>query len=337
MNGQPRVYGYDFLSRMTSLNDTNGTTFSYAFDGEGNRTQQSLNDCLAARFVYDGPNVVLEVSAGGGSAYGGNASNEVVRAYVNGPGMDQPIERIAFIGGTPRNRRVFHADGLGSIVALTDENGEPVQTYTYGAFGGIRARTGYDLNRITYTAREAFGDSLGFYYYRNRVLDPNTGRFTSEDPLGFIGTANRYLYVRNNPARWVDPLGLAPGDPYQTKDEAGCNAIKDINDTSIKENKQYGGWIYENSDGTFTYSKPKKGNATSCGMPFAPFRRKCGDYHTHGAADPRYGNETFSNTDMEDNDEHNRDGYLGTPSGSTLKYTPVPGQPKNRNNISSCD
>ena len=112
-----------------------------------------------------------------------NASNEVIHAVVNGPGMDQPIERIGFIDGTARQRQVFHADGLGSIAALTDESGEPVQTYAYAAFGGIRARTGSDLNRVTYTAREALGDSLGFYYYRNRVLDPNTGRFTSEDPL----------------------------------------------------------------------------------------------------------------------------------------------------------
>ena len=136
-----------------------------------------------------------------------NSSNEVVRAYVNGPGMDQPIERLDFINGTPRNRQVFHADGLGSIAALTDANGEPVQTYTYAAFGGIRARTGTDLNRVTFTAREALGDSLGFFYYRNRVLDPNTGRFTSEDPLRFVDGANMYIYVGNNPLIFVDPTG----------------------------------------------------------------------------------------------------------------------------------
>ena len=197
VNDLPRAYGYDFMSRMTALTDTNGSVFSYASDGEGNRIRQSLNDCLSTRFVYDGPNVVMEL----------NASNEIVRAYVNGPGMDQPIERIEFIGGTPRSRQVFHADGLGSIAALTDESGEPVQTYTYAAFGGIRARTGSDLNRVTFTAREALGDSLGFYYYRNRVLDPTNGRFTSEDPRGFVDGANRYLYVMNNPINYVDPFG----------------------------------------------------------------------------------------------------------------------------------
>ena len=198
MNGQTRVYGYDFMSRMTSLTDTNGSVFSYAFDGEGNRTRQSLNDCLVTRFVYDGPNVVLEL----------NASNQVVRAYVNGPGLDQPIERIDFINGTARNRQVFHTDGLGSVSVLTDENGATIQSYAYEAFGQIRAQTGTDLNRVTYTAREALGDSLGFYYYRNRVLDPATGRFISEDPLGFVDGANRYVYCINNLIRFIDPFGF---------------------------------------------------------------------------------------------------------------------------------
>ena len=199
VNGQTRVYGYDFMSRMTSLTDTNGSVFSYAFDGEGNRTLQSLNDCLVTRFVYDGPNVVLEL----------NASNQVVRAYVNGPGLDQPIECMDFINGTPRNRQVFHTDGLGSVSVLTDENGATIQAYAYEAFGKIRTRTGADLNRITYTAREAIGDSLGFYYYRNRDFDPSTGRFTSEDPLGFVDGENRYGYVVNNPL--IDPYGLCTG------------------------------------------------------------------------------------------------------------------------------
>jgi RHS repeat-associated protein len=148
--------------------------------------------------VYDGANAVMEL----------NASNEVVWAWIHGPGLDQPVERIAFINGEARNRQVVHADGLGSVSALTDERGETVQTYAYAAFGGIREQTGTDLNRVTFTAREALGDSLGLFYYRHRVYDPNTGRFTSEDPLGFVDGANRYVYVGNNSINVIDPFGL---------------------------------------------------------------------------------------------------------------------------------
>jgi RHS repeat-associated protein len=156
----------------------------------------------------DGANAVLEVSAAGGSAYGGNVSCQVTGAWVNAPGLDQPVERIAFMNGTPRQRQVFHADGLGSIAALTDESGATVQTYAYEAFGSIRTRTCTDLNRVTFTAREALGDSLELYYYRNRVLDPTTGRFTSEDPLGFVDGPNRYVYCADSPINYMDPNGL---------------------------------------------------------------------------------------------------------------------------------
>ncbi|HOR77808.1 MAG TPA: RHS repeat-associated core domain-containing protein [Anaerolineaceae bacterium] len=158
---------------------------------------RTRNDCLSTRFVYDGADVVMELSA----------NNEVIWAWVNAPGLDQPVERIAFINGTPRQRQVFHADGLGSIAALTDGSGATVQTYTYAAFGSIRTRTCTDLNRVTFTAREALGDSLELYYYRNRVLDPTTGRFTSEDPLGFVDGPNRYVYCANSPVNNCDPDG----------------------------------------------------------------------------------------------------------------------------------
>ncbi|HNS81777.1 MAG TPA: RHS repeat-associated core domain-containing protein [Kiritimatiellia bacterium] len=199
VNGQSRVFEYSFRSQMTSLSDTNGQVFAYAFDGDGNRVSQSLNDCLHARYIYDGPNVVLEL----------NASNEVIHAVVNGPGIDQPVERIAYVNGEPRLRQVYHTDGLGSVALMTDESKTPIKTYAYDAFGRIRAETGeLVMNRWTYTGREAMGDSAGLYYYRWRVMDPNTGRFTSEDPLGFVDGPNRYGYVGNGPITYFDAFGL---------------------------------------------------------------------------------------------------------------------------------
>ena len=47
---------------------------------------------------------------------------------VNGAGIDPPIEWIAFINGTSRKRPVYHADGPGSVAALSAESGETVQT-----------------------------------------------------------------------------------------------------------------------------------------------------------------------------------------------------------------
>lgn len=50
---------------------------------------------------------------------------------------------------------------------------------------------------------------------RNRWYDPNSGRFTQEDPIGYAGGINLYAYVGNDPVGYSDPYGLCggPGEP----------------------------------------------------------------------------------------------------------------------------
>jgi len=44
---------------------------------------------------------------------------------------------------------------------------------------------------------------------RNRFYSPSTGRFITEDPIGFAGgDISFYRYVLNDPVNLVDPLGL---------------------------------------------------------------------------------------------------------------------------------
>ena len=198
VHGRTRAFTYDFTGRMTTLTDTNGSVFAYEFDGEGNRLSQSLNDCLSKRFVYAGADVLLALTP----------ANAVTYAWVNGPGIDQPIERLLYIDGEPRARRVFHSDAIGSIAALTDPAGHVTQSYAYSAFGTLRSSSGPDLNRVTYTAREHLGDSQGWMYYRHRMYNPHIGRFVSKDPLSFADCPNFYLYVHLAPLQRTDPWGL---------------------------------------------------------------------------------------------------------------------------------
>jgi len=49
------------------------------------------------------------------------------------------------------------------------------------------------------------------YYYRNRYYSPQTGRFISEDPIGWAsGQTNAYAYVGGNPVQFTDPRGTNP-------------------------------------------------------------------------------------------------------------------------------
>jgi RHS repeat-associated protein len=69
-------------------------------------------------------------------------------------------------------------------------------------------------------------DPSGLLYRRNRYLDPSTGRFTQEDPIGLGGGSNLYGYANGDPVNYSDPLGLyaetmggEPSDSVDGKDD----------------------------------------------------------------------------------------------------------------------
>ena len=44
--------------------------------------------------------------------------------------------------------------------------------------------------------------------FQDRYFNPDTGRFLSEDPIGFDGgSSSFYRYVENNPINYIDPEG----------------------------------------------------------------------------------------------------------------------------------
>ncbi|MBI3663943.1 MAG: RHS repeat-associated core domain-containing protein [Acidobacteria bacterium] len=102
-----------------------------------------------------------------------------------------------------------------STTSLTAANGSIAKTYggvypersRRDSFGQTTASTGTVTNPFRYTARE-FDPETELYYYRARYYDRATGRFTSEDPIGFFGGFDFYAYVHNNPPNLSDPSGL---------------------------------------------------------------------------------------------------------------------------------
>ena len=53
-------------------------------------------------------------------------------------------------------------------------------------------------------------DATGTYYRRNRSYDPNTARFTQEDPLGLAGGLNLYGFAGGDLVDFSDPFELQP-------------------------------------------------------------------------------------------------------------------------------
>ncbi|MBI2265483.1 MAG: RHS repeat-associated core domain-containing protein, partial [Armatimonadetes bacterium] len=85
-------------------------------------------------------------------------------------------------------------------------SGDAVSSLVYDSYGRRISVSG-SPSENSYTGRE-WDEETGAYYYRARMYDPNVGRFTQEDPIGFAGVLNLYGYAGNNPVAWVDPWGL---------------------------------------------------------------------------------------------------------------------------------
>ena len=129
-----------------------------------------------------------------------------------------------------------------------------------------------------------------------------------------------------DPVNFVDPSGLKPGDSYKTRKGAVLNVLESINPTSIKESREYCGWICKTKSGKYKATKPKKGDLDGCMLPDKP-ENATDWYHTHGDADPDYDHENFSdaspgdpNGDIPASKYYERDGWLGTPWGVVKKY-----------------
>jgi RHS repeat-associated protein len=65
----------------------------------------------------------------------------------------------------------------------------------------------------------------GLVRFGARDYDPETGRWTSKDPLGFTADSpNLYTYAGNDPVNRIDPTGLSasPGHPGRKIGRRGC-------------------------------------------------------------------------------------------------------------------
>ena len=198
-------FAYDQANRLKSAT-VSGATSAYTYDGDGNRASKTVGTTTTS-YVYD-VNVSLP-----------NVLTDGTLKYVYGLGLSYTVDGSG-------NVQVYHTDGLGSVRAITDSNGNVIATYTTDEFGIPTQTQGSATQPFQFTGQQRDAED-GLYYLRARMYDPGIGRFLQRDQDGGSRntplTINRYTYSLENPVDQGDPSGFKSrqlGPPILVIDEA---------------------------------------------------------------------------------------------------------------------
>ncbi|MGA7496562.1 MAG: RHS repeat-associated core domain-containing protein [Isosphaeraceae bacterium] len=196
------TYTYNNRNQMTSAVETQGSTtlesVTYTYDVFGNRIEEdttSGSSTQVTRFAYDGQNIWADLD--------GNNNLVTRRLFLNT--VNSVTARITASGTVAW----YLTDRLGSVRVLTDNTGSVIDEINYDAYGNILTQTNPSASDRYLWTGEQFDAVTGLQYNQARYYDPATGRWTTEDPIGFAGgDTNLYLYVGNDPTNATDPSGL---------------------------------------------------------------------------------------------------------------------------------
>ncbi|WP_299112096.1 RHS repeat-associated core domain-containing protein [uncultured Winogradskyella sp.] len=148
----------------------------------------------------------------------------------------------------------LHRDYLGSILLITDGNGNAKEKRHFDAWGKtvkIEDGSGNTLDKLTFLDRGYTGhehlQGVNLIHMNGRLYDPNLKRFLSPD--NFIQNPfntqnyNRYGYVLNNPLKYVDPSG----ETYNDTETGGLSGGEQVGLGALIASA--GAWIANNWSG----------------------------------------------------------------------------------------
>ena len=206
INGLTTTYTYDKANQLVT-STVNGKTTHYKYDAAGRMIQAGDK-----KYIYNGQNKVSEVRQNGKTIakFEYNIDGQIAKAIYGNKVEEFMWDGLALIwrsgvtyinepyvtGGNPvmAGDDVLFNDMLGSTLAV---NGKAVEMTSFGETG--------DKNAF-FTGKPMI-DELG-YSFLFRDYNPNQGKWTTTDPLGYPDGWNNLAYC-NNGINQIDILGLA--------------------------------------------------------------------------------------------------------------------------------
>ena len=229
VNGEMCNLTYDSRNRLISAGNV-----TYDYDAENTRISVTTTD-KKITYVTD---VAGEMSQVLESYEKTNGGKKIHTVYVYGNGLiysyndneadsttsDNKVQDLSSDKSSDKDTdgtTYYHYNNIGSTTKLTDNNGNVIQSYEYGAYGEVLSG---DTKITPFLYNGQLGvmtDDNGLYYMRARYYNVNIKRFINQDVVhGSINVSqslNRYSYVQGNPIKLTDPFGLSPLDRLNWK------------------------------------------------------------------------------------------------------------------------
>jgi len=228
------VYAWDSRNRLASVTTydddadrtagTSSSVVSYAYDYRNQMISRVVDSDGASGnatvekdvFVYDGGEIVLEFThSGSGEAVRPDLSERYLwdSQAVDHLFADEAVEWDSNAGKSVTDEVLWalvdHQNTIRDLAAY-DSGADTTAVANhriYDAYGNLSSETAASASCVFgYTGR--YKDSAtGLQNNLNRWYDSSTGRWISEDPIGYRGGINLYEYCDDNPLTHTDPQG----------------------------------------------------------------------------------------------------------------------------------
>ncbi|WP_327094680.1 DUF6531 domain-containing protein [Nocardia vinacea] len=207
-------YRYNGFDQLTDVWTPDHQWWRYTYDALGRRTtkQQLTTDGTVVEqtdYTWDATHLIEQ------------STPSATTRWQYQPGSYTPITQETDQAAVDREFFAIVTDLVGTPIELIDpSNGHSTATSTTDLWGRTTWHgTAASPLRFPGQIHDA---ETGLNYNYQRVYDPATGRYLTQDPLGLAPAPNPNTYP-HNPLSWSDPLGLIPeecGKRFETRDDA---------------------------------------------------------------------------------------------------------------------